>query len=127
MRASWALLLALNGFHYSAVGLALTLQPAGRTAAFRGFWTVPSGWGGFSLTEEADLEHTTIQPVEGILKLERLVLADKKKRVRGKVSARLGHEAVSFTKREEGRRLVIAFEPEIEITPKQPLTIERGA
>jgi len=43
--ASWAALLALSGFHYSAVSERLELAPRWRPEAFRSVWTLPSGWG----------------------------------------------------------------------------------
>ena len=43
--ASWAVLLALSGFHYSAVSRHLELAPRWKSEAFRCVWTIPSGWG----------------------------------------------------------------------------------
>jgi len=43
--ASWAVLLALSGFQYSAVSRCLQLAPRWRPEAFRCVWIVPSGWG----------------------------------------------------------------------------------
>jgi hypothetical protein len=43
--ASWAVLLALSGFQYSAVSRQLGLAPRWKPEAFRGMWTVPTGWG----------------------------------------------------------------------------------
>lgn len=125
--SSWALLLALNGFHYSAVARELTLQPFARSTAFRGFWTVPSGWGNFSRAAGAAIERTSIQPVEGGITIERMVLADKAKLPRSKVSVRLGRESVSVTEREDGKRLIIAFGQAVHVTRERPLTVERGA
>ena len=42
--SSWALIVALGGFHYSAVDKALTLAPRLHAQTFRCFWSVPSGW-----------------------------------------------------------------------------------
>jgi hypothetical protein len=43
--ASWAVLLALSGFQYSAVSGRLELAPRWKPETFRGLWSVPSGWG----------------------------------------------------------------------------------
>jgi uncharacterized protein (DUF608 family) len=43
--AAWAVLLALGGFHYSAVAQRLQLAPRWKAEAFQSFWLVPSGWG----------------------------------------------------------------------------------
>jgi hypothetical protein len=43
--ASWAAVLALSGFRYSAVTGLLQLMPRRRPEAFQCFWVVPTGWG----------------------------------------------------------------------------------
>lgn len=43
--ASWAVLLALAGFHYSAATKSLQLAPRWQADAFRSLWVMPSGWG----------------------------------------------------------------------------------
>jgi non-lysosomal glucosylceramidase len=43
--ASWAALLALSGFGYSAVARTLTLAPRWRAEDFSSFWSVPAAWG----------------------------------------------------------------------------------
>ncbi|HEY65741.1 MAG TPA: hypothetical protein G4O02_14340 [Caldilineae bacterium] len=43
--ASWAALLALSGFHYSAVSGLLELGPRWKPEGFRSIWTIPFGWG----------------------------------------------------------------------------------
>ncbi len=43
--ASWAVLLALAGFHYSAMTKSLQLAPRWQADAFRSLWVMPSGWG----------------------------------------------------------------------------------
>jgi len=43
--ASWAAVLALGGFHYSAVAGRLELAPRWKPEAFRSVWTLPCGWG----------------------------------------------------------------------------------
>ena len=43
--ASWAPLLALSGFHYSAVKQEISLMPVLSGGVFRCIWTTPVGWG----------------------------------------------------------------------------------
>ena len=43
--ASWAVLLALGGFSYSAVSRQLQLAPRWQPEAFHSIWIIPSGWG----------------------------------------------------------------------------------
>ena len=46
--SSWALLIALCGFHYNAADAALTFEPHLRGDHFRSFFSVGSGWGQLS-------------------------------------------------------------------------------
>jgi non-lysosomal glucosylceramidase len=121
--ASWALLIALTGFHYSGVERRLTLAPRVRAQNFRSFWTIPSGWGRFSQTIGPANHRVEVQAEEGSMTLASLALAGNGKAVRKKVSAQLGSETISATLSEEGKYRVIAFERELEITPAMALTV----
>ena len=66
--ASYALLLSLSGFRYSAVEKKLWLAPRLELDPFEVFFSTASGWGKLNLSEEA-LE---IHLVEGTLELDRL-------------------------------------------------------
>jgi len=52
--ASWAALLALSSFHYSAVSGQLQLAPHWKAEAFRCVRVIPSGWGVVTQTLEAE-------------------------------------------------------------------------
>ncbi|HEV2352034.1 MAG TPA: GH116 family glycosyl-hydrolase [Terriglobia bacterium] len=123
--SSWALLIALNGFHYSAVERALTLTPGTRDAVFRGFWTVPSGWGNFSRRMSARDHRIEIQAQEGSLAVARLTVSGNGKAGRRKFSAKLAGKTIGATLREEtGNRYSLALDREIRIAPGQALTVE---
>jgi len=118
--SSWALILALNGFEYSGPQKKLILTPRVRGSDLRSFWTLPSGWGGFAHSVSAAVQCAEIRAVEGTLTLASLELAGRGKAL---ASVMLGSDAVAATLREEGERLLLAFEPEILITPERPLTV----
>ncbi|MDH7571621.1 MAG: hypothetical protein QHJ73_18745, partial [Armatimonadota bacterium] len=89
--ASWAVLLALSGFRYSAASHTLWLAPRQQRRRFTTFFSTASGWGTLSLTNTA----LTIHLVEGELKVDRVCLTRGKKTLEipwGKV-ARAGKKA----------------------------------
>ncbi len=46
--AAWSLILALSGFHYSAVDKSMCFAPKVNTDDFRCFWSVPTAWGSYA-------------------------------------------------------------------------------
>jgi uncharacterized protein (DUF608 family) len=56
--ASWSLLLALSGYHYSAPGRWIEFAPRIRMADFRSFFTVGSGWGLYA-QQRSDRQQTS--------------------------------------------------------------------
>lgn len=123
--SSWALLVALNGFHYSGVERALTLAPRTRDSVCRGFWTIPSGWGTFSRTVGARDQQAAIQAHEGALTITRLVLSGGGKAGRKKISARLGNKPIPAAGRDsDGKGYSIEFDRQVQITPEQTLAVE---
>jgi uncharacterized protein (DUF608 family) len=70
--ASYALLAALAGFHYSAVQRTLWFGPQLATRPFKTFFATASGFG----TIELGGRSLRVQLLEGVLPLEKLVLTD---------------------------------------------------
>jgi hypothetical protein len=68
--ASWGAVLALTGFHYSAVEGRLTL--AARPA--RSFWASGYAWGSFSVEPSPEEYRVRLDVAEGALRLARLRL-----------------------------------------------------
>jgi len=69
--ASWAAVLALSGFHYSAVTRVLTLTPT----AGRYFWSNGYAWGTFDIKPEGDRIALHLTVTSGTLRLSRLDLS----------------------------------------------------
>jgi uncharacterized protein (DUF608 family) len=75
--SSWALLLALSGFRYSAPAAALAFTPANSGTPFRSFFSTGSGWGSFAQERAGNGLRAEIQLHYGSLALSRLSLGEK--------------------------------------------------
>jgi non-lysosomal glucosylceramidase len=125
--ASWALVVALSGFHYSGVEGKLTLIPRVGDLNFRSFWTVPSGWGSFAQSRTTGSFDTEVTAEEGSLSLNSLALGGKGKGTLRKVSAKLGGETVQAALRQEGKQRLITFQRELRVVPNRPLVVSLKA
>jgi hypothetical protein len=121
--ASWALIVALSGFHYSGVKGKLTLIPRAEGSRFRSFWTAPSGWGSFAQSRTTARFDTEVAAEEGSLALRSLALNGNGKGALKKVSARLGAKTVEAALRQEGKQRLITFAQELRVVPNHPLTV----
>jgi len=121
--ASWALIVALSGFHYSGVQGRLTLTPRVGQAKFQCFWTAPSGWGTFAQVRGASKFDTQFAVEEGSLKLTSLHLDGNGRGTFRKVSATLGTEAVAATLGKDDNRWRITFDQELRVVPNHALKV----
>jgi len=121
--ASWAALVALSGFRYSAPQHELILMPRTRRQAFRCFWSVPSGWGSFTHTLKPQGQRVEIQVAEGSIAVAQLAVNGLGKGQFKSVSARLGAEVLQASVKTETARRVIAFDREIAVTTGKPLEV----
>jgi hypothetical protein len=122
--SSWALIVALAGFHYSGVERHLTLTPRVKGASLRSWWTTPSGWGTFIHSNAPRSLRVELQAVEGSLALRSLALAGNG---RTKAVAKLGGESVAVTVGREGKRKVLTFGQELRVEPEHSLTVSLRA
>jgi uncharacterized protein (DUF608 family) len=125
--STWALIVALSGFHYSGVDRKLTLTPRVRAQNFSCFWSVPGGWGKFSQTISTASHAVEVATLEGSMSVASLALGGNGKVARKKVTARLGQEAMAASLLEEGNLRLVAFEREVRIVPGQSLTVSLRA
>jgi len=84
--ASYAVMLALEGFSYSAPGKRMGFAPRLGAKDFRGFWCVGSGYGVYSQKLLGGKRRMTVSVASGALELRELTFEGKG----GKVSAKLG-------------------------------------
>ncbi len=125
--ASWALVIALSGFHYSGVEGKLTLIPRVADSNFRSFWTAPSGWGSLAQSRSAGSLDTQVTAEEGSLTVRRLVLGRNGQGGLKNVSATLGGETVEAELRQQGKERLITFRRELRLVPNRPLVINLKA
>jgi uncharacterized protein (DUF608 family) len=125
--SSWALIIALSGFHYSGVEGRLTLTPRVSGPKFRSFWTAPSGWGSFEQSRSAVGLETQLSTEEGSLKVMSLVVEGNGKGAPKKVSVKLGGETVQAALSQEENRRIITFQQELRIVPNRPLVLSLKA
>jgi len=72
--ASWSLLTALSGFHYSAPAKELTFNPRYRQSAFRCLFCAGSAWGTYAQEIAGQRLNAAVEVIEGKLELARLRL-----------------------------------------------------
>ena len=121
--SSWALVVALNGFHYAGAERRLTFTPRMPGSAFRSHWVLPSGWGNLAQTLSPASQRVEIQTIEGSMTLASLVLNEVAKMPPRTASATLGKETVAMQVRLDGKRRVIGFDRELRIEPERALTV----
>jgi len=121
--SSWATMLALSGFNYSAVERRLTLMPRIHRTNFRSFWSAPSGWGSLAQKASSQKQRISVETAEGTLVVTTLVLEAVAKEVPKHASARLGSTTLAASLKNESGRLTIDFGRELTIVPGQPLQL----
>ncbi len=125
--ASWAVLLALGGFHYSAIARRLTLIPRVRRQNFRCFWSAPSGWGSFSTVSGAGAQKVKVELAEGRLPVRQILLNGSGKTIFRRVSARLGGQSVEAKLQPEKDKFLVTLDREVAAAPGQILELELTA
>jgi hypothetical protein len=88
--SSWALLLALSGFHYDGVKGVIGFAPAVAQKQFASFWSCGSGWGTVSIRERKRDHVVDLTPLYGALRLTALQLPGKRIRPGGAELTRNG-------------------------------------
>jgi hypothetical protein len=125
--ASWSLVLALSGFHYSAVDKKLTLVPRLNDSILRCFWTAPTGWGSFAQSWAAGGVETQVVAEEGTLTFSSLIMSGNGKGPLNNVSAKLGEETVEAELSQQGKQRLITFRKEQNLVPNRPLVVSLKA
>jgi uncharacterized protein (DUF608 family) len=121
--SSWALVVALNGFHYAGAERRVTFTPRMPGSTFRSHWVLPTGWGSLAQTLSAASQRVEIQAIEGSMTVASIVLNGVGKRVARTASAMLGKETVATQLRLEGKRCVVAFDWALRVEPDRALAI----
>ena len=72
--SSWALLLALSGFHYDGVTGVMAFAPAEKKGRFSSFWSCGTGWGTMMLDQTRGKRTISLRTLHGRLSLNSLAL-----------------------------------------------------
>ena len=112
--ASWAVLLALSGFHFDGVSQQMAFDPVISQEDFQTFWSCGSAWGTFTQKVKNGVHSATLQPLYGTLRLQVLALGLVKERPHSLKVVLDGHPvAADFQKNKD--RLSIRFLQPIQI------------
>jgi len=120
--ASWACLLALSGFHYSAPEKILSFSPRINQKNFRCFFSMDSGWGMYSQKITGNSMSVTIEVKYGRLELQELRLGNAGMQF-NMSAARLGSAPVFSSFSREDSSLIVHFQGPV-IIEKQVLHIK---
>jgi uncharacterized protein (DUF608 family) len=112
--ASYAVLLALSGFHYNAAAKQLAFKPCIHEKDFSCFFSVDSGWGVYRQRIRHNVAWTEIEARYGTLELRQIGVP-----IGGAVNAMLNRRAVPATR--EGD--VISFAEPVRISAGETLTL----
>lgn len=121
--ASWAPILAISGFQYSAVSNDLTFLPKLGANPFRSFWCTPTAWGVFSESDSKRRVRTELKVLEGQIALARLRLPARAVSNPQNVRISLAGNPVRSSVARSGEAATLTFKPDIRIDAQQGLEI----
>jgi hypothetical protein len=115
--ASWAVLLALSGFHYDGVTQTVTFAPTLHASPYQTFWSCGSGWGSYGQQTIGKRFAATVDVRYGTLNLQSLSL---NRRITGteKPAVTVGGAPRKARLEKEGDNCRVVFEA--------PVTLRRG-
>jgi non-lysosomal glucosylceramidase len=117
--ASWSLLTALSGFHYSAPRREIAFRPRYRQAAFRCLFCAGSAWGTYRQEVTPGVHRTVLEVAEGHIELVRLRVPFSRSQARLQASAPAelhltpGEAVIEFSPRlrlEGGQKLEVSLQ-----------------
>jgi hypothetical protein len=124
--AAWAVLLALTGFHFSAVEGAMSFAPRVNADDFRCFWSTPTAWGTYRQRITAGSFSAEIIAEYGELRLRRLELETPGFAAGGDPQITVAGERVSGSVNLSGESLVVELAEEAVITEGHALRVAAG-
>ncbi|MFQ6096799.1 MAG: GH116 family glycosyl hydrolase [Armatimonadota bacterium] len=120
--ASYALLLALSGFSYSAPEGRIGFAPRVFSDDFAAFFSVDSGWGQYSQKVKRNSADITLDVRHGALSINSLE-TDLPREMGATAKATLGGRRIPVSTRADARRLIFTFEQTVDIEPGRRLRI----
>ena len=107
--SSWALLLALSGFHYDGAKGEMAFAPARPGRKFQSFWSCGTGWGTMRMEVKKGKRTVTIEPVHGRISVTTLVLPGAHLRGSRAVVTMTGTPVQNVRTLVEGSRVKVRF------------------
>ena len=117
--ASWAAVLALSGFRYSAIDRSLSFQPALTRSTFRCFWSTPAAWGVYSQIAAKGSVRSRIEVREGKLELSRLDVNGAGAAVRAELEGR----RLDVAAQAQSHRVLLKFVTPVRIGQGEALNV----
>jgi len=126
--ASWGVLLALSGVHYSAPQMTLAFEPKLAADDFRTVWTAGSGWGtyGQKLTG-GNTAVLKLETLSGELRLKELAFTAAASAPKAKLlvtGGTLGSAATKPALKRDGNIIRVQWLQPVVVKPGEPLSIE---
>ena len=121
--ASWAVLLALSGFHYSGVSGRLQLAARWHPEAFRCLWTIPSGWGLVAQTITGQEQTVRWEPLAGELPVRSMHYQLPSGAKAHRLSLEAAGSPLQASFEQAGTSLNIALHQPVTATVDAPLTV----
>jgi len=119
--SSWALILALSGFVYSAPQGHLEFAPRLNPRRFRGFWSTGSGWGSFTQRVSRGQQQCSLEVAYGTLMLRSLGLRPEVPAQRPVAS--IAREPLPCTLEREEEKIRLVFSRPVQLCAEQTLQI----
>jgi hypothetical protein len=119
--ASWSLLLALSGYHYSAPAGQIAFAPVVSAERFRSFFSAGSGWGSFAQRSEQGQFTATLELRGGSLRLQRIGLRPPARPTR--VSASRSGEALTAHLEPDAVDVMVVLDQELALNEGETLEI----
>ncbi len=122
--ASWSLLLALSGYHYSAPARQIAFAPVVSAENFRCFFSTGSGWGSFAQNVEHGALTATLELRGGNLRLQRIGLCPPAAATRVSVTRR--GEALAAHLEPANAGVVVVLEEGLELSDGEMIEVSAG-
>jgi hypothetical protein len=121
--SSWALLLALSGFHYDAARRSIAFAPARATRGgeFRCFFSAGTGWGTFEQQRKQNVLSASLVLDWGLLQLREVSLQHGD--MACTIEASLNDNLISANVRYSAGAVLVEFEQQIELSPGDRLNV----
>lgn len=120
--SSWALILALSGYDYSAIEKSIVFAPKMNQKNFSVFWSAGSGWGSYQQRRKKNIQTMTLRVLWGKVQIERFGFQFANRQCR-KISTTVDSKKV-YAKLEQDKIFWAAFGEPIELKAGQTLTIK---